>query len=268
MPPAYVKPYVKRNKTDARDAEAICEAVCRPTMRFVPVKSEAQQASRALHRVRDLLVRQRTQLANVIRGLSAEFGMVEPVGTAGFAALVARLAQNAPEDAPAPGTGLDASACPVPAPLREILIGLAQQWRELSAKIDDLAHRIVAAGKERRAGAPPDGGARRRPDAVARRELRGAGCLAVQVGARLFRLDRADAAAELERRANAGSARSRGQATRDCGGSSCSAPPPWCARPASGPIAPIPGWSPCWRAGRPRSPSWRSPPKPRGSSSP
>src|SRR4051795_13157237 len=66
MPPAYVKPYVKRGKTDAGDAEAICEAVTRPTMRFVSIKSVEQQAALALHRTRDLLVRQRTQLVNMI----------------------------------------------------------------------------------------------------------------------------------------------------------------------------------------------------------
>ena len=75
MPPAYVKPYVKRGKTDANDAEAICEAVTRPTMRFVPVKSTEQQAALALHRTRDLLVKQRTQLVNMIRALLAEFGI-------------------------------------------------------------------------------------------------------------------------------------------------------------------------------------------------
>ena len=77
MPPAYVKPYVKRGKTDAGDAEAICEAVRRPTMRFVPIKSVEQQAALSLHRTRDLLVRQRTQLVNMIRGLLAEFGIAE-----------------------------------------------------------------------------------------------------------------------------------------------------------------------------------------------
>ena len=80
MPPAYVKPYVKRGKTDAGDAEAICEAVTRPTMRFVPVKSAEQQAALALHRTRDLLVRQRTQLVNMLRGLLAEFGIEIPKG--------------------------------------------------------------------------------------------------------------------------------------------------------------------------------------------
>ncbi len=75
MPPAYVKPYVKRGKTNANDAAAICEAVTRPSMRFVPVKSTEQQAALALHRTRDLLVKQRTQLVNMIRGLLAEFGI-------------------------------------------------------------------------------------------------------------------------------------------------------------------------------------------------
>ena len=69
IPPQYVKPYVKRNKTDAADAEAICEAVCRPNMRFVPIKTREQQAVLALHRVRALLVRQRTATINALRGL-------------------------------------------------------------------------------------------------------------------------------------------------------------------------------------------------------
>jgi len=76
MPAAYVKPYVKRGKTDAVDAEAICEAVTRPTMRFVAVKSKEQQALLTMHRVRQLIVRQKTQMLNVIRGLLREFGHV------------------------------------------------------------------------------------------------------------------------------------------------------------------------------------------------
>ena len=80
MPPAYVKPYVKRGKTDAADAEAVCEAVTRPTMRFVPVKSPEQQAALSMHRTRDLLVKQRTQTINMIRGLLAEFGIDIPKG--------------------------------------------------------------------------------------------------------------------------------------------------------------------------------------------
>ena len=80
IPPSYVKPYVKRGKSDAADAEAICEAVTRPTMRFVEVKSCEQQAILSLHRTRDLVVRQRTQTINMLRGLLAEFGIVLPKG--------------------------------------------------------------------------------------------------------------------------------------------------------------------------------------------
>src|SRR5437870_8749894 len=74
LPPQYVKPYVKRNKNDAADAEAICEAMSRPTMRFVPVKTAEQQAALMLVGTRDALVRRRTQLSNAIRGYAAEFG--------------------------------------------------------------------------------------------------------------------------------------------------------------------------------------------------
>lgn len=80
MPPACVKPYVKRNKTDAADAAAIAEAVTRPTMRFVPVKSAEQQAALMLHPVRELLVRQRTILVTAIRAHLAEFGIIAPQG--------------------------------------------------------------------------------------------------------------------------------------------------------------------------------------------
>jgi len=80
MPAAYVKPYVKRGKTDAADAEAICEAVRRPTMRFVEIKSEDQQAVLAIHRSRDLVVRQRTQVVNMIRSILREFGHILPTG--------------------------------------------------------------------------------------------------------------------------------------------------------------------------------------------
>ena len=82
IPPVYVKPFVKRQKNDAADAEAIAEAASRPTMRFVAVKTEAQQARAMLFRTRDLLVRQRTQLINALRGHLAEHGVVAPQGTA------------------------------------------------------------------------------------------------------------------------------------------------------------------------------------------
>jgi transposase len=80
MPPAYVKAYVKRNKNDAADAEAICEAVTRPSMRFVPIKDVDQQSVLMLHRARALLIRQRTMLVNALRAHMAEFGVIAPQG--------------------------------------------------------------------------------------------------------------------------------------------------------------------------------------------
>jgi transposase len=94
MPPAYVKAYVKRNKNDAADAEAICEAVTRPTMRFVPVKSADQQSVLMLHRARSLLVRQRTMLINSLRAHMAEFGIIAPQGRRHVAALIQQIAHE------------------------------------------------------------------------------------------------------------------------------------------------------------------------------
>ena len=100
MPPAYVKPYVKRGKTDAADAEAVCEAVTRPTMRFVPVKSPEQQAALSMHRTRDLLVKQRTQLVNMIRGLLAEFGIDIPKGLERALLMARRIVDGEAPDVP------------------------------------------------------------------------------------------------------------------------------------------------------------------------
>jgi transposase len=91
MPPAYGKPYVKRGKTDAADAEAIAEAVTRPTMRFVPVKTTDQQSALMLHKTRDLLVRQRTALINALRGHMGELGIVVPQGAQKVPGLVEAL---------------------------------------------------------------------------------------------------------------------------------------------------------------------------------
>ena len=91
MPPTYVKPYVKRGKTDAADAEAICEAVRRPTMRFVPAKSPDQQAVLMLHRARALLMRQRTMAVNALRGHLAEFGIVAGQGAKNLKELIDRV---------------------------------------------------------------------------------------------------------------------------------------------------------------------------------
>jgi len=88
MPPAYVKPYVKRQKNDAADAEAICEAVRRPTMRFVETKTPEQQSCLTLHRTRHLFIRQQTAVINAIRAHFAEFGIVAPVGRQGVEKLL------------------------------------------------------------------------------------------------------------------------------------------------------------------------------------
>ena len=91
IPPAYVKPFVKRQKNDAADAEAICEAAQRPSMRFVPVKDEEQQANGVVFRARDLLVRQRTQCINALRGHLCEYGYVFPQGITHVATLIAHV---------------------------------------------------------------------------------------------------------------------------------------------------------------------------------
>jgi transposase len=129
MPPAYVKAYLKRNKNDARDAEACCEAVSRPTMRFVPVKTVERQCARAIHRGRDLLVRQRTQLANAIRGLLYELGETGAKGAAGIGALLTRI---------------EAADETLPAAMLACLTPLASQWRALDAAIEAYDEQILA----------------------------------------------------------------------------------------------------------------------------
>ena len=130
MPPAYVKPYVKRGKTAANDAEAICEAVTRPTMRFVPVKSPEQQAALALHRTRDLLVKQRTQLVNMIRGLLAEFGIEMARGLHHALALAKQL------------TG--GRAADVPELAQRVVASLAQQIGALQEQLAALEKELLA----------------------------------------------------------------------------------------------------------------------------
>lgn len=132
IPPQHVKPFLKRNKSDARDAEAIFEAALRPGLHFVPIKSVDQQCARALHRGRDLLVRQRSQLGNAIRSLLAELGIVAPPGAAGAAQLFARIDARDPAIAPA---------------LLASLEPLLAQWRGLHAAIHGLDDAIQAAAR-------------------------------------------------------------------------------------------------------------------------
>ena len=130
MPAKDVKAYVKRNKNDAADAEAICEAVRRPTMRFVQIKSVEQQGQLMLHRARDLLMRQRTQLINALRAHMAEFGIVAAQGREGVKELVKIIASE--QDARLP---VDAHAS---------LVVLAAGLQALQTMIGSIERRIIA----------------------------------------------------------------------------------------------------------------------------
>src|SRR5581483_11335604 len=134
MPPAYAKAYVRRNKNDPADAAAICEAVSRPSMRFVAIKSEQQQAAGGVHRVRDLLMRQHTMLRNQLRGLMAEFGLAAPKGRRGMSELLAILA--------------DAEDNRIPSPLREGLLAVAETLRGIDRRLEAIERQLVAAGRE------------------------------------------------------------------------------------------------------------------------
>lgn len=141
IPPAYVKPFVKRQKNDAADAEAICEAAVRPAMRFVPVKSEDVQGAAMVFRVRELLIRQRTQAINALRGHLTEFGEVVPQGAANAARLITIV-----EDA---ASGLPEDARATLLVLIEAKIRLDEQIAELNveisrrAKENEVARRLM-----------------------------------------------------------------------------------------------------------------------------
>jgi transposase len=130
MPPSYVKAYLKRSKNDANDAAAICEAVTRPSMRFVPTKSDQQQSGLMLHRGRQLLVRQRTMLSNAIRGHMAELGIISAKGRNGTAELLEVIA-NADDDR-------------IPAIARLSLDALARQYANTTAEIRAIEKHIHA----------------------------------------------------------------------------------------------------------------------------
>ena len=130
MPPAYVKPYLKRQKNDAADAEAICEGVTRPNMRFVETKTPEQQSCLMLHRTRHLFIRQQTAVINAIRAHLAEFGIVAPVGRNGVEELLDVVA--------------DPNDDRVPEVARECLAGLGAQLRMLKAQILEFDRCIVA----------------------------------------------------------------------------------------------------------------------------
>ncbi|MFZ0469802.1 MAG: IS110 family transposase [Thiogranum sp.] len=130
MAPQFVKPYVKSNKTDAADAEAICEAVTRPNMRFVPIKNADQQSVLSLHRARQGFVRARTAQANQIRGLLAEYGITLPQGISHVTKQLPGIVENAEND--------------LPGVFRELLIRLGAHLRELDRQVQELEAQIHA----------------------------------------------------------------------------------------------------------------------------
>jgi transposase len=128
LPPQYVKPYVKRNKNDAADAEAICEAMSRPTMRFVPVKTAEQQAALMLVGTRDALVRRRGQLSSMIRGYAAEFGLTAAKGLDKIEPLLARIAADAQ----------------LPALAKELFATHGQEYARLKAELRKIEAKLMA----------------------------------------------------------------------------------------------------------------------------
>ncbi len=132
LPPQYVRPYVKRGKNDAADAEAICEAMSRPTMRFVPVKTVEQQAALMLAGTRDALIRRRTQLTNAIRGYAAEFGLTAAKGLDKIEPLLARIA----------------AAAELPRLAQELFAGYGKEYAQLKVQIQKIEAKLMAWHKD------------------------------------------------------------------------------------------------------------------------
>jgi transposase len=132
LPPQYVKPYVKRNKNDSADAEAICEAMSRPTMRFVPVKTSEQQAALMLEGMRDSLISRRTQLCNMIRGYAAEFGLVAAKGLDRIEPLLARIASDQT----------------LPTLARELFATHGEEYKRLKVEIGKIEAKLLAWQKD------------------------------------------------------------------------------------------------------------------------
>jgi hypothetical protein len=174
MPPAYVKPYVKRQKNDATDAEAICEAVTRANMRFVETKTLEQQSCLMLHRTRQLFMRQQTSVINAIRAHMAEFGIVAPVGRKGVEQLLAIVTEAKDQR--------------VPELARACIAALGAQLRRLKEKILEFDRRIMAWHRS-------NATSRRLDELPGRQRPRSQG---LPLGAELLSLDRARAEAALE----------------------------------------------------------------------
>ena len=249
--PIYVKPYVVRNKNDARDADGLSQAAQRPGMRTVSIKSAEQQARASLHRVRDLMIRQRTQVMNQVRGIAAEFGLTARVGRTGLADVIAQV-----------------RAAGLPGPARLAIDLQARHLNELDAEIAELTGQIV-----RQARATPD--ARRLMTIPTVGEIVADAFLARLPNLAAFKSGR-DLAAWLGLtrldKSTGGKARTSGlhlprRATRPCAAFWCWAPPP--SSPASSATnASIPGSPASSGSAASASPPSHSPPRPPASSGP
>ena len=127
IPPQYVKAYVKRGKNDAADAEALCEAVTRPSMRFVPIKTSEQQASCMLMTVRERLVHVRSQLSNAIRSYAGEFGIVGAAGRQNVVGLIKRILED----------------CSLPKLAQELFAIQAREYEEVSRRLTEIDHKLL-----------------------------------------------------------------------------------------------------------------------------
>src|SRR5262245_8511577 len=243
MPAKDVKAYVKRNKNDAADAEAICEAVRRPTMRFVGVKSAEQQGRLMQHRTRDLLLRQRTQVINALRAHMAELGIVAAQGREGFKTLLEIIADERDERLP-----IDARAS---------LIVLAAQLQALQTMIGSIERRIMAQHRADEAS--------KRVASIPGIGFLGASAITATVtDASAFRSGRDFAAwiGLVPRQDSPGANRSLGRfpsrATATCGAFSWSVRIRYCGSPRRARRT-IPGWRSFWHDDRSRSWLLRSP---------
>ena len=244
MPPAYVKPYVKRQKNDAADAEAICEAVTRANMRFVETKTAEQQSCLMLHRTRQLFIRQQTSVINAIRAHMAEFGIVAPVGRHGVEALLEVVA--------------DVGDNRVPEVARACLSGLGTQLRMLKAQILEFDRRIMAWHRSNETS--------RRLDAIPGIGPALATALVASVAdpkafrsGRTFQPGSGSCPSSTRAGARTNSAVSASKATAIYAACSPPAHSPSSAMPRSTALSIDPGLRLCWRGGRPRSPPSHSP---------
>ena len=243
-PPIYVKTYVKRGKSDAADAAAICEAMSRPNMRFVVVKSEDQQATLMAHKTRELLIKQRTMSVNALRGHLAEFGVIAAKGISHVEELLER-----------------AAAADLPAMVQATLGVLLAQLRSLDAAIDELERAIVADHRRdpvsRLAASVPGVGA-----------LAASAILASAPDPQAFKSGR-DFAAWLgatPKQNSTGGKEKFGSIIGISDGCWCWAPSRSCGRRQSARARCATGWPRSERANRPRSWRWRWPTSSPGSS--